>query len=501
MALADYYGRNALAAAQVLAGFDEQRIREALDNVSVGLCIGTDAAQSSEGRTLIDLLVRLLARLYPRLAIRSEIGGRTAVEEVLNLARRINPSMEFSSDPTVEVAVGTALPSAGDWPRIFVGSNDWNALVATAGPRAVGSSDNPFGAGAAACLAAANVFRWVFLQENPLLDKDLTFSVLESELSRTGDTPLPVTLDEIVLVGAGAIGNAAAWAFSRLPMEGVLRIVDHEVIDLGNLQRYVLAERDDEGRNKVDVVARYFNGKVRAKAHALKFEDFVVSEGYLWARMMLALDSSRDRRAAQASLPQWIANAWTQPGDLGVSSHDFLNGACVTCLYLPDHGVENEDAIIASALGVPNQLMQIRTLLHNGQGVPRELLDVISAAHNIPIERLLPFEGRGVRHLYTEGFCGGAVIPLGELGTPRQEVHVPLAHQSALSGLLLAAAAVRQALGLNGLGTQVTRINVMRTLGSDLTQPAAKDPRGICICQDADYRDVYKSKYASALEA
>ena len=195
-------------------------------------------------------------------------------------------------------------------------------------------------------------------------------------------------------------------------MEGVLRIVDHEVIDLGNLQRYVLAERDDEGKNKVDIVARYFNGKVRAKAHALKFEDFVVSEGYSWARMILALDSARDHRAAQASLPQWIANAWTQPGDLGVSSHDFLNGACVTCLYLPDHGVENEDAVIASALAVPNQLMQIRTLLHNSQGVPRELLDVISASRNIPIERLLPFEGRTVRQLYTEGFCGGAVIPL-----------------------------------------------------------------------------------------
>jgi len=102
--------------------------------------------------------------------------------------------------------------------------------------------------------------------------------------------------------------------------------------------------------------------------------------------------------------------------------------------------------------------------------------------------------------LYTEGFCTGALLPLGELGTPRQEVHVPLAHQAALSGLLLAAAAVRKALGLNGLGTQITRINVMRPLGSDLTQPAAKDARGICICQDDDYTDVYKSKYASALE-
>jgi len=35
----------------------------------------------------------------------------------------------------------------------------------------------------------------------------------------------------------------------------------------------------------------------------------------------------------------------------------------------------------------------------------------------------------------------------------------------------------------------------MRPLGSYLTQPAAKDPRGICICQDADYRDVYQRKY------
>lgn len=497
MALADYYARSALAASQVLAGFDAERIRVTLDRERVGLGIGTDAAESSEGRTLINLLVRLMARLYPTLTIRSESGGRTAAEEAVNLARRINPVVEFSSDPTVEIAVGTALPSSGACPRIFVGSNDWNAFVATASARGVGTSENPFGAGAAACIAAANLFRWVFMREDPMLDKDLIFSALESESFRTPNTPLADLLGEIVLVGAGAIGNAAAWAFSRLQVEGVVHIVDHQTIDLGNLQRYVLAERDDEGKSKVDVLARYFDGRVRAKSHPLKFEDFVSSEGYSWARVILALDSSRDRRAAQASLPQWIANAWTQPGDLGVSSHDFLNGACVACLYSPEHALENEDAIIASALGVPNELMQIRTLLHNAQGVPKELLDAISMARNIPIDRLSPFEGCTVRQLYVEGFCGGAVIPLGELGSPRQEVHVPLAHQSALSGVLLAAAAVRHILGLNGPGTQVTRINVMRGLGLHLTQLAAKDPRGICICQDADYQDVYKGKYST----
>src|SRR5262245_3385275 len=101
MALADYYARNAIAAAQVLAGFDEARIREALGKGRVGVCIGADAAQSSEGRALIDLLVRLLARLYPMLAIRSEGGGHSAAEEVRNLAKRVNPSVEFSSDPTI----------------------------------------------------------------------------------------------------------------------------------------------------------------------------------------------------------------------------------------------------------------------------------------------------------------------------------------------------------------------------------------------------------------
>ena len=64
----------------------------------------------------------------------------------------------------------------------------------------------------------------------------------------------------------------------------------------------------------------------------------------------------------------------------------------MACLCLPDHAVENEDAIVASALGIPNYLIQIRTLLHNGEGVSRNLLDAIATAREIPIERLLPFE-------------------------------------------------------------------------------------------------------------
>src|SRR5438046_639372 len=105
MALADYYLRSALAASQVLSGFDEQRIRSVLEGTRVGVAIGADAAKSREGRSLLDLLIRLLARLYPTLVVRCEIESQIVADDAMNLARRINPSIDFASDPTVEIVI------------------------------------------------------------------------------------------------------------------------------------------------------------------------------------------------------------------------------------------------------------------------------------------------------------------------------------------------------------------------------------------------------------
>ena len=496
MAFADYYSRTALAASQILAGFDEPRIRAALDKVRIGVAIGADAAETREGRAIVDLVIRLLARIYPTIVVRGEgRAGRELANVALGLAQHVNPNIDSAEEATLELAIGVALPNAIACPRIFLGSSEWNAFLSDSEPRGTSDSDNPFGAGAAACLGAANLFRSVFLGSRANLDHDITFSTLTGDVGSSSNPPITCSLGEIVLVGAGAIGNATAWALSRLEIDGNIHLVDDQTVDLGNLQRYVMTERGHESFVKVEVLAEYFKGRLRRVPYQKKFADFVSIHGYKWRKMLLALDSAADRRAAQASLPEWVANAWTQPGDLGVSTNDFLEGACVSCLYLPERTMENEDAIIASVLNLSDRIMEVRTLLHTGQGVSRQFLETVGIARAIPIERLLPFEGRPIRSLYSEGFCGGAVIPLGAAGFPRQEVHVPLAHQSALSGVLLAAAAVRQALGLNKIGTHVTRINVLAPLGEFITQPAAKHPSGVCICQDPDYVAVYRSKY------
>jgi hypothetical protein len=499
VALADYYQRGALAAAQVLAGFDEEIFRARLTGTVAGITFGARAL-NHEGSALTDLLVRLLARLYPTLAIRGGIGCEERLSELIALAQAINPAIEIVQAPTIEVIVGPGTPAPVAASVIYSGSSGWDAKLSRTTAQDLGTTRLPFGAAASACLAAANLFRAVFMDSDPKLDADLSFSTYSRAAGVTSKSvPTHAELSEpVVLAGCGAIGNAAVWALGRADVRGSLALVDDQVLELSNMQRYVLATRADEERAKVEITASALTGALRPEPHRATIADFLTSTGYEHDRVLLALDSARDRRQAQTSLPRWIANAWTQPGDLGVSVHQFGVGACVCCLYLPEGKAPNEDELVTGALKLPaERLMEVRLLLDSGAGLQRPLLEAVAASLGVAIEKLLPFEGKPIRALYVEGVCGGAVIPLGQqTGATPQELHVPLAHQSALAGVLLAAALMRDAVSTPATTTTVTRIDLLSAIGADQTRPALPDPREICICQDADYARRYTEKYA-----
>jgi len=349
MALADYYRRGAVAAAQIIAGFDEDAFRRRLEPETIELAFGADAKRA-EGRHALDMLVRLVARLYPVVAVRSRAGADELAAELVDLARTINPKIEIST------AAGTRAIVVGEGakPRaktvIFTGSAGPDALVATTSARPVGRSSNPFGPGAAASFAAANVFRAIFLPAGErLLDDDLVFSTVDLEPHATSGATLGRVRvpGDSVLVGLGAIGNAIVWALSRADADGSLYLVDHQRVELSNLQRYVLAARGDENAAKSELAEAAFTGSLSAIGRMQDWASFVDERGHRWQHVLVALDSARDRRAVAASLPQHVINAWTQPGDLGISSHDFLGGACLACLYLPDGRTPNQDEVVA----------------------------------------------------------------------------------------------------------------------------------------------------------
>jgi len=499
VALADYYERAAIAASQIIAGFVPDLFRRTLEDTNVGLAIDREAAMSDEGKALAELAIRLLARLYPCLEVRAE--SSSVGDRLESLGRKINPRIEFRRGASVGISIGDRVRAFDK--TCFAGSDGWDALLSTRTAVPSGRSANPFGAGAAACLAVGGIFNHVLSQSAELpATGDVRLSTFRCE---RGETPSDIPNDnwklagEAVLVGLGAVGNGTVWALGRSQITGTIHVVDHESLELSNLQRYVMASRADEGGAKVEIAAPLLGSTLTCVPHQLSWAEFVEKFGYGWRNVLVAVDSAADRRSVQASLPEWIANAWTQPGDLGVSVHDRFDGegACLACLYLQAGRAPNEDEIVAGALAIPQLVTDVRTLLHTGAPVSRQVLEAVAKGLQLPLDDVLQFEGRTVRELYVEGVCGGGLIPLGMLGLPRQELHVPLAHQSALAGVLLGAALVRRALGHTAGTTMTTRIDVTRPLGNFLTQPTLKAGTGLCICEDQDYVSAYQQKFAT----
>ena len=495
MALAPYFARAALAAAQVIAGYDPDVFEARLTEQPVGLSMSSSGCRTREGRAIADLAVRLLARLYPVLDLRIADDGLAS--DLAALARRINPLVDFAADAPIGIVVGEG---ARRFERsVFAGSNGWIARVGAQAPYPVGDSLHAFGAGAAACLAAANLFRLVFLP--PELYAADTDASLNTWALDSGDSPggpaHALDVPRGTLIGLGAVGHGVGWALCNSAVTGSITLIDHEALDLGNVQRYVLAELDHVGNMKVDVMAGAMRASLTVDACAETFEAFVDRVGHSVDLAIVALDSAASRRAVAASLPWRVVNAWTQPGDLGVSVHGAFGGAgaCLECMYVAEGRTPNEDELVAAALKIPEEVRTVRQLLVDGSAVPAPILDLIADHLRIERTRIRSFSGRPIRDLYVQGLCGGALVPIATLGGTRPEVHVPLAHQSSLAGVLLAAAAVREANDGPGATTTVTRLNVLAGVASVPRQPMAARRQG-CICRDRDYVDRFRTKWS-----
>jgi ThiF family len=493
VALASYFDRSAVAAAQAIAGFDPDVFASTAAELCVGLAIDRRAARKREGRLLADLTVRLLARLYPSLQLDIDDAGLRL--ELSSLALEINPVIDLQGAADIGVSIGrdaTRYPTT-----IFAGSHGWLAMVGSRRPYTVGQTHVPFGPGVAACLAAANVFRRCFLGGGAPLDADTTLSAFDiGDGSRNGPASIELTVgDDAALVGAGAVGNGALWALRAFTVRGALAVVDPQVVELSNLQRYVLADMSAVGKAKTDVVQRVSEG-LSIDPNPVSVAEFVGARRYCLGTTMVALDSARDRRAVQSSLPRRVINAWTQQGDLGVSVHAPFGsgGACLECLYLAQGKQPNEDELVAAALGVPDQLRKVRELLDNHAVIGLELARLVASRLNVASEAADKFADKPIRELYVAGVCGGALVPLRHANVPGN-IHVPLAHQSALAGVLLAAAFVRATREADPVDTVVSRLDVMSLVASHPSQFAR--PLSSCICRDPDWQHAYTSKWAT----
>ncbi|MCP1838778.1 molybdopterin/thiamine biosynthesis adenylyltransferase [Bradyrhizobium sp. USDA 4524] len=506
MAFANFFDRTVTAASQVLSNFNVESYNATLSAHTVGLYFDEQAATSPEGRATLDLCVRILARLYPSMVI-SGVGreAQPLAKELAVLAAAINDRIDLPTDisgSSVAIVVGKS-GLAGEMTKIFIGSDGWRARLSRGAPIGSGSTPNPFGAGAAACFATANVFRFVFASQLVCgdLDRQIDVSLFDYNHESGSGPNLPdcINLGDAYLAGLGAIGHGAMWALARLPgLVGTLNTVDHDIVDLSNLQRYVMALQKDLDKPKSKLARKLLKREgLRITAHPLKWGDFVAKRGNRnFERVAVALDNAADRISLQASLPRWIVNAWTQELDLGISRHGFDDGkACLACLYLPSGLVKNEDERVAEELRLPEARQEVRDLLQKGERVSEDFVQRVATAFSIPYADLQPFVGQPLLNFYQRAICGGMMIGLTGTGNAGTAV-VPMAFQSALAGLGLAADLVKHAAGLPIPPSTSTRVNLLRPLAPVLADPRARDASGRCICCDQDFLAAYRRKYA-----
>jgi hypothetical protein len=464
-----------------------ESLSASLQSTVVGVRCGSNLKANE--KFIAELTTNLTARLYPTLAI---IGQECDVEPLRKLAAEINPDIEFASDAPGRTSICVGSTSATG--AIYPSASGWVARIDHHGP-ATGGIENPYSSGTAAALACSELFRRVFLHTDK--EPDLSISLLDFGSDAGADMGLaPESIGHVLFVGLGAVGNAAIWALARdVRTSGTLFLMDHETLTLSNLQRYVLGKFADVSKVKVELAATAMQGSLfHVLTHQATLEEFVPPVGWIQPpTTCISVDNVKGRRVAQALLPKLVINGWTGEGALGASWHEFgKDAACLACLYQPHGQGLSATQQAAHALGLSEERANLLWVTR----APLSDEELYAAAKALGVKRavLKPWKDKPLGELYTDVVCGAVPLNVGAAG--RVEV-VPLAHQSAFAGILMAAELLKRS------QPALASISQPESLVSwdDILRPAPKTwakprPREMgCICGDSVYQSVYRRKW------
>lgn len=487
MALAPFFERVYGALGGHLA-ISRQSLTLALAKVTVGIRCGSNPSRNDIW--IAELSTNLLARLYPRIAISGP--DEQHVLALKKLAKGINPSIGLVKDApdATTICIGSATADGA----IFPNSSGWVARVNHTPSQRAGPS-NPYAAGAAAALACAELFRRIFLKSKT--ERDVSVSLLNFDEDTGANLGIiDADISDVLFVGVGAVGNAALWALARdTQTRGRLWLVDGEEVTLSNLQRYALTKFADVGRSKVLLGQEALSSsRLTAETTQSTLEQFIEDQGAINIPVtVVSVDNVDGRRSAQALLPRLVINGWTGDQALGTSWHIFSrDAACLACLYHPLGQGSSAIEQAAKALGLQHDRAAI--LWVTRQPLSGDDIKVVAKSLGVNESVLKPWLTKSLGDIYTDVVCGA--VPLDVTGVGKVET-VPLAHQSALAGILMAAELLKRTqpelAALSQPEPLISWDDVLRPPPIIWGKPRARE-KG-CICGDPDYQKVYAQKW------
>jgi len=509
MGFASYFNRDIIALNKRLSSNSDNQIRSILSNHLICIEFDEQITKSREANICIELLIRILCRFYPVITLRSSINEASKyISKLQKLAKSVNSNIEFNDTkkPTLIISAISKSSSQKEIPHIFLGSDGWVAKLSQSQTLTFGDTSNPFGAGMAACIAASNVLRFVFKEQlKQPLDEEVKFSVYD--FSRTTDPNISIdeiVLNDVTLVGIGAIGSSTVWTLSKLrKLRGNINLIDHDHVEESNLQRYILLVEKDKKKWKVDIAKkalRQSNLSINPiKNDWAKFVKEFYKEKCSSRIVAVCVDSTEDRVRIQSSLPNKILNAYTDGSRFGISRHpNFNKNVCLACLYVPNAQQRSKLEIIVEELNMKGHEKLIYQYMGTAKRIDHDFLAIFCHKNQISIDQVKEYKNKSFGDFYLEMVCGYKMLEFQEKGQRAEHVDVPLSFQSCMAGLMLAAEIVLESLGVNRENLKdVSQWNVLDKLNEDNPSHYSyiKNVSKQCICGDQDYKEVYELKW------
>jgi len=303
------------------------------------------------GRMCLLSSLRLLVRISRDVTVALP-GGLDALDEE---CRDVAEAIAFGGRPVrfvpafgrgvgdydAVLSVGTLARPGEPWTVIH--ADGWLARVSSGGrdlptPRGLA---NPIAALAAACLGVGEVFkRLIELKpERGVLLDGVSWSLYSYALTEQETGPaLPVEIPtDLLLVGAGAIGNGLIYLLGELPCRGRASIVDSQKYGEENLGTCLLIGPAEVGADKALFGERVLGGRLVVKGFVEKLDLFAARLGceVPYPNVVLAgLDNIEARHAVQDIWPDLAIDGAIGTFLCQVGRHPFEDDVgCLRCVF------------------------------------------------------------------------------------------------------------------------------------------------------------------------
>lgn len=145
------------------------------------------------------------------------------------------------------------------------------------------------------------------------------------------------TVGAVDMISGGAITNAALYTLLRVPsLTGQIRVIEPDIVDMTNLNRYPLSRRSDIGLRKIDVLSWWSSDSLRITGLPVKFKLPLSGElSPMAPTVLVGADQIPVRWDAQRLEPSSLCIGATSHFFATVSSH-VPGKACAGCSHARD---------------------------------------------------------------------------------------------------------------------------------------------------------------------